>query len=240
VAVTPASGFVLPTGGFVIGLIAGVVCYVAVMLKPKFGYDDSLDAFGVHGVGGFLGAVLTGVFCYSLTFVDVDLTFGGEPGAAQVIKQLKAAALSAGLAFGVSFVLIKVLDLLMGFVTDERSEITGLDQTEHGEAGFDYGPAMESASLGSFEPRAATVPPGGKRFSIVVDGVNNGDLLHAWSDMCQPGKADPAMFKEVYNNVTTVTGNRFNFRGGDPESMKQKLQVLLQGKVPGKVNVSVH
>src|SRR5207253_4671008 len=64
VAVTPASGFVYPWGGLAIGLIAGVVCYGAVLLKPRFGYDDSLDAFGVHGVGGFLGALLTGVFCY--------------------------------------------------------------------------------------------------------------------------------------------------------------------------------
>src|SRR5262249_37874182 len=62
VAVTPASGFVTPLGGFAIGLIAGAVCYVAVCFKPFFKYDDSLDAFGVHGVGGFLGAVLTGIF----------------------------------------------------------------------------------------------------------------------------------------------------------------------------------
>ena len=65
VAVTPASGFVMPWGGFAIGLISGVVCYVSVSMKPFFKYDDSLDAFGVHGVGGFLGAVLTGVFLIS-------------------------------------------------------------------------------------------------------------------------------------------------------------------------------
>ena len=66
VAVTPASGFVTPLGGLAIGLLAGVVCYGAVCLKPFFKYDDSLDAFGVHGVGGFLGAVLTGVFAPKL------------------------------------------------------------------------------------------------------------------------------------------------------------------------------
>src|SRR5438477_3453983 len=66
VAVTPASGFVAPPGALAIGLVAGAVCYAAVCLKPKFKYDDSLDAFGVHGVGGFLGAVLTGVFAVEI------------------------------------------------------------------------------------------------------------------------------------------------------------------------------
>ena len=76
VAVTPASGFVYPWGGLAIGLIAGVVCYAAVTLKPFFKYDDSLDAFGVHGVGGFIGAVLTGVFCYTWIYLDPRSTWG--------------------------------------------------------------------------------------------------------------------------------------------------------------------
>src|SRR5438132_13172946 len=66
VAITPASGFVLPLPALAIGVLAGVICYGAVCLKPKFGYDDSLDAFGVHGIGGFLGAVLTGVFASNM------------------------------------------------------------------------------------------------------------------------------------------------------------------------------
>src|SRR3954464_13112614 len=121
VAVTPASGYVYIWGGLCIGLIAGVVCYLAVCLKPLFGYDDSLDAFGVHGVGGFLGAVLTGVFCYKAVNPDAGtdgLVAGG--GMDQVISQFEAAAVAAVFSFAVSLILVKVIDLLFGFTTDAR------------------------------------------------------------------------------------------------------------------------
>ena len=245
VAVTPASGFVYVWGGLAIGLIAGVVCYAAVCLKPLFQYDDSLDAFGVHGVGGFLGAVLTGVFCYQWKYLDPTvgaqgLVAGG--GLAQVIIQLKAALVAVATAFLVSLVLVKLVDLALGFTTDAQSETEGLDHTEHGEVGFDLGPALESAPAASVEPRPATVPPdGARRFSVVVEGVANGDLIHAWSELCQPHAAPPAPeFKAVYPYVTTVQGNRFRFRGGDPEAMRDNLQRLLKsalGKGPIKVHV---
>jgi Amt family ammonium transporter len=138
VAVTPASGYVYPWGGLIIGLAAGVACYIAVALKSSFGYDDSLDAFGVHGVGGFLGAVLTGVFSYAaVNSAGFDGLIAGKPG--QVWIQFIAAALSAVVAFVFSLVIIKVLDGAMGFVADESSQIDGLDLTEHGETGFDFG-----------------------------------------------------------------------------------------------------
>src|SRR5262249_10940023 len=130
VAVTPASGFVYPWGGFIIGLIAGVVCYISVTMKPSFKYDDSLDAFGVHGVGGFLGAVLTGVFCNEWTgFVDPSV---GKPGLivsgnfTQVTIQLIAAAASAVFAFGISLILVKGIDLAVGFMAEDNEEIEGL------------------------------------------------------------------------------------------------------------------
>src|SRR5947207_11536453 len=121
VAVTPASGFVYPWGGLAIGLIAGVVCYVSVTMKPLFKYDDSLDAFGVHGVGGFLGAVLTGVFCYTWTYVDpsvgkVGLIASEWKDYAQVWIQFKAAAISAVLALAASLILVKVIDMVMEFI----------------------------------------------------------------------------------------------------------------------------
>src|SRR6202011_427554 len=158
----PASGFVYPWGGLIIGAIAGVVCYAAVCLKPVFKYDDSLDAFGVHGVGGFLGAVLTGVFCYSVVNTSGnDGLVAGRP--VQVYIQLLAALLSAVFALGLSFVLVKVIDKLIGFTTDEREEVEGLDRAEHGEVGFDLGLALESAPVESAadEPRPAMVPPNG-------------------------------------------------------------------------------
>jgi ammonium transporter len=234
VAVTPASGYVYPWGGLAIGLLAGVVCYLAVSLKPVFKYDDSLDAFGVHGVGGFLGAVLTGVFCFAM------VTEGGDPvskngllagSAGQVTIQLIAAAASALFAFAGSLLLVKAVDAVIGFVTDEKAETEGLDRTEHGEVGFDLGPALEIApAAAAAEPRAARVPPNSqKRFSVVVDGVKNGDLMHAWSQLCQPGPKPPSPdFQAIYPNVTTVQGNRFRFRGGDPDEMRQHMQRLFQ------------
>ena len=142
VAVTPASGFVYPWAGLVIGLIAGVVCYGAVVLKPKLGYDDSLDAFGVHGVGGFLGAMLTGVFCVgAVNSSGADGLFAGN--AKQVVTQLIAAVASAVFALSVSLVLVKLADLTIGFATSEKEEVDGLDRSQHGEVGFDLGLAME-------------------------------------------------------------------------------------------------
>lgn len=236
VAVTPASGFVLPWGGLIIGLLAGAICYGSVFAKSIFKYDDSLDAFGVHGVGGFLGAVLTGVFCVELG-KDVNssavngLFTGG--GAKQVIAQLVAAVASAAMAFVISLVLVKLIDVLIGFLATDREEIEGLDRTEHGEVGFDLGLAMESASAyGSAEPRPAIVPPMGKgRFQVVVEGVTNGDLIHAWSGMCQPTDGCPADFKTVYPYVTTVQGNRFQFRGGDRDKMRDTLQRLFSERL---------
>jgi ammonium transporter len=234
VAVTPASGYVSPTSGLIIGLVAGVVCYVSVNLKPRCGYDDSLDAFGVHGVGGFLGAVLTGVFC-SRAFnaaVPEDYT-----AAKQVTVQLIAALVAAGLSLVGSLVLVKLCDLLLGFITDDAKEIEGLDRTEHGETGFDFGFAAESLSAGA-EPRAAKVPPGGKRFSVVLEGIQNGELIRAWSELCQPGSR-PAEFTSVYPYVTTVQGNRFTFRGGDPEQMRDNIEKLFKGslRMPVKARV---
>lgn len=230
VAVTPASGYVYIWGGLIIGLIAGVICYVAVCLKPRFGYDDSLDAFGVHGVGGFLGAVLTGVFCSKLVnSVGNDGLLFGNPD--QVLTQLIAAGSAVVYAFVVSLILVKIVDVLFGFITDPAAETTGLDRTEHGEIGFDLGPelALTPATAG-MEPRPAMVPPdGGQRFSAVVEGVSNGDLIHAWSELCQPGIAPPSPdFKAVYPHVTTVQGNRFRFRGGNPEALKTSLERLLR------------
>ncbi len=228
VAVTPASGYVPMWAGLVIGLLAGVVCYAAVCLKPSFKYDDSLDAFGVHGVGGFLGAVLTGVFCSAAVnpFAGIDGSLG------QVQTQLTAAASAAAFAFVFSFVLVKLIDLTFGFVTDNKSEVEGLDRTEHGEVGFDYGPTLEYSAVAA-EPRPASVPPDGhKRFTVVVEGVDPNSLLETWSQLCQPGAAPPAQeFKTVYPAVTTVQGNRFRFRGGNPEQMKDNLERLLRDKL---------
>lgn len=186
VVVTPASGYVLPWHGLLLGVAAGVVCYIAVALKSSLLYDDSLDAFGVHGVGGFLGAVLTGVFCSkAVNGAGQDGFLSGKPE--QLGIQFFAAIVAAVLAFAVSLVMIKVLDIVMGFTVDESEETDGLDRTEHGEIGFDYG-GLDTAAVSdpsSSQPRPASIPPSDrKRYHVVVDGVQNGDLIKVWSDMC--------------------------------------------------------
>jgi ammonium transporter len=349
VAVTPASGFVYPWGGAVIGIAAGIVCYFAVQVKSLLGYDDSLDAFGVHGIGGFLGAVLTGVFCYAtiqlasqdgyfahkglakqpealqkeakdlseqikaIEKTEPDLKKKMEDAAravdsgktdkdkeelqkkaddakkeyeeiankierrnvrikaigsesedgselkkvkdkidgykkaekgpmTQVGIQFRAAAISAAFAFLVSLVLAFLVQLITlgNFRTSIAKESEGLDQTEHGETGFDLG-GIDTLPLGrTTEPKAAKVPPGGKRFEVVVEGVENGGLLQAWSQLCQPteGPADPD-FKAVYPYVTTVQGNRFRLRGGDPKTLSASIQKLFQKKLGKPVKVRV-
>jgi ammonium transporter, Amt family len=246
VAVTPASGFVTPLGALAIGLLAGVVCYAAVCLKPAFKYDDSLDAFGVHGIGGFLGAVLTGVFASAALYkagsgspLPGDNAGGwildGHWG--QVPIQLTAALVAVVYSFAGSLILVKGIDLLWGFCLDPRAESEGLDRSEHGEVGFDFGLALESAPEQPLhEPRAASAPPNGqKRFTAVVEGASNGDLIHVWSDLCQVGPEPPAAeFKAVYPYVTTVQGNRFRFRGGDQQALRDNLQRLFQDRLKGR------
>ena len=404
VAVTPASGYVYIWGGAAIGAIAGVVCYMSVQVKSMLGYDDSLDAFGVHGVGGFLGAVLTGVFSYAavqsasadgffavagysahatpeaLKAADADIkkqtdaipklydpvskkngeiepvqksvddmaakkkasedataaadkiedaliddpadkklitdladakkaaeaadkdyeavktkleedtasldklkkelapmaythaearkalaaakadkktaedkvagykkeTLSDKPyertSMKQVGIQIKASLFSAVFAFVISLVLaFGVQAMTLGnFTTNKEDEEIGLDRTEHGEVGFDYG-GIDTYATGSVTaPKSAKVPPGGKRFEVVVEGIENGGLMHAWSDLCQPkdGPIDPD-FKTVYPYVTTVQGNRFRLRGGDPKTLSASIQRLFQKKLGKPLKVRV-
>jgi ammonium transporter len=356
VAVTPASGFVYIWGGAAIGVAAGVVCYFAVQLKNLLGYDDSLDAFGVHGIGGFLGAVLTGFFCYlaiqsasadgfiahktldknvqalkteaddlqkqidEIKKTDPALKKASDDAAAAVetakddktkddlqkkadaakaeydevakkvsrredrikaigkpkvslakdeapgdlakmedkiegykkdekgpmtqpIIQFKAAGISAAFAFVVSLLLAFLTQLITlgNFRTSDPDENEGLDQTEHGEVGFDLGGPEMYPTAGGKEPKAAKVPPGGKRFEVVVEGIENGGLLSAWSQLCQPkedGPIDPD-FKAIYPYVTTVQGNRFRLRGGDPKVVSGHIQKLFTKKLGKPVKARV-
>jgi len=131
VAITPASGFVDPTGGLVIGLVAGVVCFWgATGLKHMLGYDDSLDAFGVHGVGGITGALLTGVFAVK----DIGGTSGLlEGNSAQVLLQAAGVMVTIVWSGAVSFILYKVIDLTVGLRVSTEVEVEGLDINLHGE-----------------------------------------------------------------------------------------------------------
>lgn len=138
VAITPAAGSVDLVGALFIGLITSVVCFwMVAVVKPKFGYDDALDAFGVHGVGGIIGSVLTGVF--ATQFVTGE---GGVQGALygdwnQLWIQIAATVISMVFSAVMTFVLFKVVDKLVGIRVDKRVEEEGLDIYEHGESAYD-------------------------------------------------------------------------------------------------------
>ena len=160
VSITPAAGFVSPLSAVAIGLLGGVICYLSVsVVKAKLGYDDSLDAFGVHGVGGAWGALATGLFASkAVNEAGADgLLFGN---AAQFTNQLIGVAASIMFAAVMTFVIIKIMGLVMDLRVSEAQEMQGLDLSEHGERGYSYqdlvtGSPVSFASLES-QPIPAT------------------------------------------------------------------------------------
>ena len=134
VAITPASGFVLPGGSLIIGLVAGVVCFwSATSLKHMLGYDDSLDAFGVHGVGGIIGALLTGVFAYGpLSATDANPD-GSSGGMHQLYLQAIGVATTLIYSGIMTFIILKIVDAIIGLRVDTEEEREGLDIVLHGE-----------------------------------------------------------------------------------------------------------
>jgi Amt family ammonium transporter len=130
VGITPAAGFVTPGWALVIGIGAGLICYGAILVKAKLKYDDSLDAFGVHGVGGTFGAIATGAFAT----VGATGLVAGNVG--QFVTQLIAVASAGAYAFVVTIIIAFVLDKTIGLRVDKEDEIVGLDQTQHSESGY--------------------------------------------------------------------------------------------------------
>jgi Amt family ammonium transporter len=147
VGITPASGFVTPMSALAIGFLTGLVCFVAVTeVKKLFNYDDSLDVFGVHGTGGTVGALLTGVFATSA----VNPVFKNAAGAslpvglvdgngAQIFNQLAAVGITVGIALAGSLLILKLVDLVIGLRVTEGEEVLGLDASLHGEEAYDFG-----------------------------------------------------------------------------------------------------
>jgi Amt family ammonium transporter len=142
VAITPASGFVTPMSALWIGLIAGVFCYFMVSaVKSLFGYDDSLDAFGVHGAGGTMGALLTGIFANSA----INPIFGAgkatgflEGNHGQILNQMAGVAIAWTLSIVGTLMILVVVDRTVGLRMSEEDERTGLDLSQHGEEGYDF------------------------------------------------------------------------------------------------------
>jgi len=132
--ITPASGFVGPIPALVIGLLAGAVCYISLNMKGKLGYDDSLDAFGIHGVGGTLGAILTGVFADpAINEAGKGLLYG-NPG--QLLTQLIAVVVTLLYSGTVTFIIFMIVKAAVGIRVDAEHEVTGLDESQHGEKAY--------------------------------------------------------------------------------------------------------
>ena len=136
VAITPAAGFVAPLPSVIIGLVGGVVCYYAVaVLKTKLGYDDSLDAFGVHGIGGTWGSIATGL--WATTEINPDGANGLFYGDTDLlVAQLISTLVAYLLAIAGSFVIYKIVDALIGARVAPKSEVAGLDSSEHGQSAY--------------------------------------------------------------------------------------------------------
>jgi Amt family ammonium transporter len=177
VAITPAAGTVLTFGAIIIGGIAGAVCALAVGLKYKFGYDDSLDVVGVHLVGGLIGTVLIGFFATSglqhSVFPDgalPGLFHGG--GLRQLATQILAAILAVVFAFAMTWVIATVLGKLMGWRVSEDQEVSGIDLAQHGETAYES--ASRSAIGHTASYHMTTVAD---RLRVAQNAGTDGDVL---------------------------------------------------------------
>jgi Amt family ammonium transporter len=135
--ITPASGFVSPMSSLIIGFAAGAVCYTALNMKNKLKYDDSLDAFGVHGIGGILGTLAVGLFAQTLINPSGNngLFFGNSK---LLISQVIAILVTMIYSFVMTTIILKIIDKIIGLRIDEESEANGLDISQHGESGYTF------------------------------------------------------------------------------------------------------
>jgi len=135
VAITPAAGFVGPVPAIIIGIVAGIICCFAMMMKSRFGYDDALDVVAVHGVGGIWGALATGLFATKIINpAGFDGLFYGNPK--QILIQAVGIVAAIAFSMGVTALILKVVDNVTGLRVSDEEEIQGLDVTQHSEVGY--------------------------------------------------------------------------------------------------------
>lgn len=265
VAITPAAGFVSPLSSIVIGFIAGWLCCYAVRLKEALHFDDALDVFGIHGVGGIWGALATGIFAQK--------AIGGASGwiegnGVQMLYQLAgigATLLYSGIA---TAVILRIVELLMGGlrVTQEQ-EVEGLDIHETGMEAYPeatiFGgrpvietqlekrpvvaerpitatamPALPSVS----STVVSTLPPTSperRLYSVILENANTERAKRRWERLCHEPHQAPPEFHEVYRHLVSFDGREFVFRGGDPEQMKRAVERLFEGYLGVGATVTV-
>ncbi|MBX9735750.1 MAG: ammonium transporter [Phycisphaerales bacterium] len=240
VAITPAAGFVTPTGAAIIGLIGGGVCYLAVSFKPKLGYDDALDVVGVHFVGGTIGALLTGVFATALVNPAIkDLALGTPGGVIDGHWKLvwqQAAAVGVTIVFaGVATLgILMVVNLIWPLRASPNEETLGMDLSQHRERAYvlSGGEAVAAAAAVMAEPRAADAPPASiQRFTIVLDHVSEQQVERRWRELCRRISVDGNAVSTLTLTPTpiTVRGTRFRFLTDGqhtPENVRTQLESL--------------
>jgi ammonium transporter, Amt family len=239
--ITPAAGFVTPMAALFIGVCAGLICYTAVSLKPKFGYDDALDVVGVHMVGGTIGALLTGVFATvavnsaipSLTVTN--LTGGLFYGHAALLWKQLIAVVATYLFCGVgTLVILRVVDAVTRLRADQDEELVGMDMSQHSERAYAFGGGETVVVAASAEPKAASIPPVlGGRFTVTIDGMDADSMIDHWRSLCQDnGTPITPEFRSIYSRVTTIRGTQFRFRGGDREQVRRNLERIFKAVSP--------
>lgn len=178
VGITPASGFVSPMSGLLIGFLSGAACFVMVTeIKKRFGYDDSLDVFGVHGTAGTLGAALTGVFATSAVNPIFKDTAGNalpvgliDGNGGQIINQLIGIGISMALAIVGSLIILKIVDLVIGVRVSADDELQGLDLSQHGEDGYNFGADHMSSGASAFGEAFAAIDREPAKGAVVAKG----------------------------------------------------------------------
>jgi Amt family ammonium transporter len=264
VAITPAAGFVSPLSSIAIGFVAGWLCCYAVRLKEALHFDDALDVFGIHGVGGMWGALATGIFAQK--------AIGGASGwiegnGMQMLYQLAGIGATLLYSGAATAVILRIVELLMGRLrVTEEQEVEGLDIHETGMEAYPeaaiFGGRPVTASLMAERPTiverptalpalpaassapipVTPLPPTASErrlYSIVLENANTERAKRRWERLCHEPHQAPPEFHEVYRHLVSFDGREFVFRGGDPERMRKAVEKLFEGYLGVGATVTV-
>jgi Amt family ammonium transporter len=249
VAITGSCAYVAPWAAVLIGGVAGLlVVWSALCIERVLGVDDPVGAVSIHGTCGAWGVLAVGLFADG-TYAPHEL-FNGVAGpvtgllygnASQLGAQALGLAANVAWVFPAAYGFFWLVGRLLGNRVNAQTELLGLDVPELGALGYIMqDPKVPESRMYIFqpaEPKAARVPPNGSRhFAILVEGVEMDVLAQTWSDMCRTtGHGPPsAEFRAVYPFMTTLQGNRFSFRGGNPLTVRASLERLLQDRLKGR------
>jgi Amt family ammonium transporter len=239
VAITAPCAWVTISSAAIIGLAAGVLVLFSIFFIERIlKIDDPVGAVSVHGVCGAFGTLAVGLFANpeAVGYTPVEggplagLFFGG--GLTQLWYQFVGVAAVFGWCLVTGLGLFLAIKYLLGLRVSAEEEIAGLDVGEHGnEAYFAFQIAEPAAVV--HEPRPAVVPPlgSGQRYTVVINGAEPETVATTWSDLCLPQEAPPPEFSAVYPFMTTLQGNRFRFRGGDPGKVRLNLEMLMKERL---------